>query len=143
MTLDEMLAKIAAEDAQAAPPHSIESRVLREFDGPAKPVRSWIPAWTAAAAACVAAAAIALRQPPPVPAAERPFLPVPYTAPPATYERTSVVRMDVPVAALVAAGFEVHAPDAGGEIQADVLFGQDGRALAVRIVPDSERRISQ
>jgi hypothetical protein len=58
------------------------------------------------------------------------FLRVPYVAPPAPYERTEVVRMDVPVAALIAAGFKMNAP-AADSVYADILLGQDGRPLAV------------
>ena len=64
---------------------------------------------------------------------------IPYTAPPAPYERTQVMRMAVPVAALIAAGFEVHVADAGAAVPAEVLVGQDGRALAIRF----ERRINR
>jgi hypothetical protein len=63
---------------------------------------------------------------------EEPFLPIPYVAPLAPYEQASVMRMEVPVAALTAAGFEVHASDAGDAITVDVLVGQDGRAHAIR-----------
>jgi hypothetical protein len=81
----------------------------------------------------LAVAAVLLRQA--VPAVEeRPFLAVPYVAPLAPYERASVVRMDVPVAALIAAGFEVHGAEPGGMLSADVLVGQDGRMHAVRLI---------
>jgi hypothetical protein len=42
--------------------------------------------------------------------------------------------MDVPVAALMAAGFEVHGAEPGGTVSADVLVGQDGRMHAVRLI---------
>jgi hypothetical protein len=45
--------------------------------------------------------------------------------------------MEMPAAALIAAGFEVHAPDAGAAVTADVLVGQDGRAHANRLVSNS------
>jgi len=52
--------------------------------------------------------------------------------------------MDIPVAALTAAGFKVYVADVSGTVAADVLVGQDGRALAVRAVSKansvSERR---
>jgi hypothetical protein len=74
-----------------------------------------------------------------------PFLEIPYTAPLAPYERTQVVHMDVSVAALIAAGFDIHATDAGASLSADVLIGQDGRAHAIRIVPKPNftRRLTQ
>ena len=58
------------------------------------------------------------------------FLKIPYVIPPAPYERTEVVRMDVPVAALIEAGFSMNAA-AADSVPADVLVGQDGRPLAV------------
>jgi hypothetical protein len=35
---------------------------------------------------------------------------------------------------LIAAGFEVHVADSGRSLPADVLVGQDGRALAIRLI---------
>ncbi len=70
---------------------------------------------------------------------EEPFLPIPYVAALAPYEQTTVMRMEVPVTALIAAGFEVHAPDAGGALTVDVLVGQDGRAHALRPAYRSEK----
>jgi hypothetical protein len=69
--------------------------------------------------------------------AQAPFVAIPYVAPPAPYERTEVRRMDVPIAALMAAGLEVRAMGAGGAVRADVLIGQDGRPLAIRLVKNS------
>jgi hypothetical protein len=63
---------------------------------------------------------------------EEPFLEIPYVAPLAPYEQATVMRMDVPVAALIAAGFQVHVPETGGTVTVDVLVGQDGRAHAIR-----------
>jgi hypothetical protein len=67
-------------------------------------------------------------------AREEPFVEIPYVAPLAPYERSSVMRMDVPVGALIAAGFEIHTAESGGTVRADVLVGQDGRAHAIRPV---------
>lgn len=65
-------------------------------------------------------------------AASEPFVPIPYTVPLAPEERASVVHMQVPVAALIAAGFHVATSDPGEAIDADVLVSQDGRARAIR-----------
>ncbi len=73
------------------------------------------------------------------PSVEIPFVEIPFVAPLAPYERAEVQRMDVPVAALVAAGFEVHVPDTAGTVQADVLVGQDGRAHAIRLIAEANR----
>jgi hypothetical protein len=42
--------------------------------------------------------------------------------------------MDLPVAALIAAGFEVRVADVGMAVKAEVLVGQDGRPYAIRPV---------
>ena len=69
------------------------------------------------------------------PSAQEVFLKIPYVIPPAPYERTEVVRMDVPVAALIQAGFTMNAA-AADSVPADVLIGQDGRPLAVAFRQD-------
>jgi hypothetical protein len=95
----------------------------------------------AGALAALLVGALLLQRPAPVTRADAPFLEIPYTAPLAPYERASVMRMDVPVAALIAAGFEVHGPEPGGTVRADVLVGQDGRARAFRLI--SNRSVLQ
>jgi hypothetical protein len=62
-----------------------------------------------------------------------PFLQIPYTLPLSPEERATIVRMEVPVAALIAAGFRVETPDPGGVVNADVVVSQDGRARAIRL----------
>lgn len=71
------------------------------------------------------------------PSGQEVFQRIPYVVPPAPYERTEVVRMDVPVAALISAGFKMSAV-AGDSVPADVLVGQDGRPLAVGFPEDKE-----
>jgi hypothetical protein len=90
-----------------------------------------------AAAGATVAAALLLLAPAAVRPEATPFVAIPYVPPPAPYEQARVVRMEVPVTALLAAGFEVHAPDLSGAVTMDVLVGQDGRAFAVR--PASRR----
>jgi len=90
-----------------------------------------------ALAACLLLAILLIHSPVPPHLKQEPFVQIPYVAPPAPYERTEVMRMDVPVVTLMAAGLDVHVPAVGGTVRADVLMGQDGRALAVRLVPDS------
>ena len=72
-----------------------------------------------------------------------PFLPIPYTQPLQPGERAEVVRMEMPVAALIAAGFPLATSDAGAEASADVMIGEDGRARAVRLISISERSIER
>jgi hypothetical protein len=134
----------AALSREVPAPADLETQLLAEFDAVARNasrraprrVRWWLPA--AALAASLTIAAIALHHAVPTPrVAVEPFVEIPYIAPLAPYERTSIVRMDVPVSALIAAGFEVHAADTGAALRADVLFGQDGRAHAIRLVSNS------
>ncbi|HUB80611.1 MAG TPA: zf-HC2 domain-containing protein [Bryobacteraceae bacterium] len=71
-------------------------------------------------------------------AESEPFVQIPYTVPLSPEERATVVRMNVPVAALIAVGFNVSTPDAGGSVSADVLVSQDGRARAIRLSSSQE-----
>ena len=98
-------------------------------------------AMAGALAAALLVCAVWLQRPVPDALAEAPFLEIPYTAPLAPYERTSVMRMEVPVAALTAAGFQVHGQEPGATVTADVLVGQDGRARAFRLI--SNRSVIQ
>ena len=119
-----------------APP-DLEAQLLDEFDATPRRFRWWLPA-TAALAAALAIATVVTHRPAPSPRiASEPFIEIPYIAPLAPYERTSIVRMDVPVAALIAAGFDMYATDTGAAVKADILFGQDGRAHAIRLVSNS------
>ena len=101
----------------------------------------WMGAAAAMAASVAAAAVLLIGTSRPVAPTPAPFIEIPYVAPLAPYERASVVRMDVPVAALIAVGFQVHGSEPGATISADVLVGQDGRPRAVRLI--SERSVIQ
>jgi anti-sigma factor RsiW len=64
---------------------------------------------------------------------EEQFVEIPYLAPLDPRENATIVRMDIQVATLLAAGYRVTAdPDA--IVPADVLVGEDGRAHAVRLL---------
>jgi hypothetical protein len=65
---------------------------------------------------------------------EEPFVPIPYVTSLGPFERMEIVRMEMPVAALIAAGVPVATVDPGAHVQADVMVGQDGRARAIRLV---------
>ncbi len=106
----------------------------------------WVKlSWMAALVASVFVGALLILQTAPVSqraeplrrAGVEPFVRIPYVASPAPYERTEVMRMDVTASALIAAGFDVHVPDAGATVTADLLVGQDRRVLAIRLVPRS------
>jgi len=67
-----------------------------------------------------------------------PFVAIPYTVPLAPEERARIVRMEVPVAALIAAGYNVETSDPGRLVNAEVLVSQDGRARAIRLNSNEE-----
>jgi hypothetical protein len=157
-SLSSAFSLLAAENASSQPPKDLELRVLGVFDAEfgttaqqrLRQHRWWLLITSAALAASVFAILLIHR---PVPTSQtpevsngQPFVEIPYVLPPAPYERTQVMRMDVPIAALIAAGFDVHVADVGGSVRADVLFGQDGRAVAIRLisssVPDIQRRMN-
>jgi len=70
----------------------------------------------------------------------QPFVQIPYTVPLSPEERATVLRMEIPVAALIAAGFSTENLDPGGVVNADVLVSQDGRARAIRIDSKEEEK---
>jgi hypothetical protein len=70
----------------------------------------------------------------------RPFVTIPYTVPLSPLERATVVRMQIPVAALIAAGYNVQSLDPGAAVEADVLVSQDGRARAIRLSSKGEEK---
>ena len=85
--------------------------------------------------AAVLLAMVLVRRTPPAPVeqAQTGFVRIPYVVPPLPYERTEIVHMNVPVAALIAVGFRRDEP-AGASVAAEVLVGQDDRPLAIRIL---------
>jgi len=136
--------RLAQKYADATPPVLVEQAVMAEFDRTRRgKQRRWVIQLGAVAAAVVLVTSITWRGPstgvaPPKaidqPAQEQPFVAIPYVAPLAPYERAEVVRMQLPVSALIAAGLQVGMVDPGAQVMADVLVGQDGRARALRLV---------
>jgi hypothetical protein len=88
-----------------------------------------------------------VRRPRSAPQAEDagPFMAVPYTLPLDPRERMTVMRVEMPVAALVAVGLTTAAADPSASAQADVVVGEDGRIRAIRLVSlsSSDRRINR
>ncbi len=78
------------------------------------------------------------------PADSNPFVAIPYTLPLDPHERVTVMRVEMPVAALVSVGLVSAAPDATAAAPADVVVSQDGRIRALRLVSeiDSEERVN-
>jgi hypothetical protein len=147
------------------PPAHLESQLLSEYVGsrlrPRRRASARRGAWLAAGALAASLAlawfvkpnpkqapvVVRIEKPPQFPVvtqdADPPFLPIPYTQPLQPGERAEVVRMEMPVAALIAAGFPVATSDAGAEASADVIIGEDGRARAVKLISISERSIER
>jgi len=136
--------RLAVRVAALAPPAELETWLLDEFDAVRLPrtrlSRGWVAAVSGALAASVIAGTLLVRERPAADAAKaaavqpetQQFVSIPFTAPLQPYERVSVVETDVPVSALIAAGFEVHGSDPGARVRADVMVSQDGRARAIR-----------
>ena len=97
--------------------------------------RAWRWVIAAPLVAAVVLAAVLVRRPAPVQVeqAQTGFVRIPYVVPPLPYERTEIVQMNVPVAALIAVGFRRDEP-AGASVPAEVLVGQDDRPLAIRVL---------
>jgi hypothetical protein len=112
------------------------SRFLARIDQTETSRRWRLTLIPATAALLVAAALLLVWLPRPVPPRAGTdaygFIDVPYTAPLASYERSSVVSMEIPVAELLADGYGLAA-DPSSVVQADVLLGEDGRMHAVRL----------
>jgi hypothetical protein len=60
------------------------------------------------------------------------FFPLMDTPPP--FERGELVRMSLPASTLLRAGFEVDGSGPDDSVEAEVLFGQEGLARAIRFV---------
>jgi hypothetical protein len=136
----EAMRALSADNAATPVPADLEAKVMAAFDArhTRRISRWWFPVAAVAVAALLSLVVFLWHRPTTVPQAkDAPFTAIPYVAPPAPYERTQVMRMDVPLAALMAAGVEVHEAHSGGSVPADVLVGQDGRPLAIRLVKNS------
>jgi hypothetical protein len=99
----------------------------------------WIPQLAAALAAVLFLGVILVHRISPGSSDEvagESFVPIPYVQPLDQYETATVMRMEVPVAALIAFGYKVYARDPTAVVKADVLVGEDGRAHAVRVLSD-------
>jgi hypothetical protein len=77
----------------------------------------------------------------------QPFVMIPYTLPMDPRERAAVMRMEMPVSALAAAGLPVATPDPGASARTEVMIGEDGRIRAIRLLSisdsNSDRSIHQ
>jgi hypothetical protein len=111
-------AKIALPQVQATPRQSPRPRMAKRRPRP--------PATENAATAAI------------TPENDAPFVPIPYTAPLGPYERADVIRVELPVSALIAAGLPFQVSDPGARARADLVVSEDGRARAVRLISISD-----
>jgi hypothetical protein len=145
---DDELSRVLQEWQVPGAPAQLESRVMSVRRGPSILGWRFQLLWAATSAVLViigvllSGVPVQTVKPPPVfvPAmplatdGEAPFVPVPYVAPLDSYETGTVLRVNVPVAMLIAAGYRVPVTDPTATVLADVLVGDDGRAHAVRLV---------
>jgi hypothetical protein len=138
--LDGRLLSIGESIASSAEPAAERLRFLAridELEGAGRRPPAFLPPVTALLAA---AAVLVMWLPRPAPRAasngwgfdQAGFVAVPYVPPIASYERSSVVSMQIPVANLLAEGYSL-AGDPSSVVQADILLGEDGRMHAVRL----------
>lgn len=122
---------VASAAVPSALPTAMESPVpvvpgLRPVTVPPRPVRP-----------------VRVAEPRPAGQEEQAFVSIPYTMPLGPDERANVLRMDVPVSALIAAGLPMRVWDMSANASADVLVGEDGRARAVRLVSVSDSNFNR
>jgi hypothetical protein len=107
-----------------------------------RPARRWPNRWVQALAAFAAAAALTAiavtvtrGKPPDAGREPAQFIGIPYLPPLDPRENTGIVRTNIRVSMLIAAGYRVTA-DPDSIVPAEVLVGEDGRAHAVRVSSD-------
>jgi len=151
-TITNSLRALASATPGLADPDAMERRLAAELAaataaGDASPSRTgrW-PAWLAAAAAVVVFLGLTFgwraRQSPIAPAAEiattTEFVPWPGAAALPAFESGQLVRTELPASVLPLLGFDAPDTPPDARVAADVIYGQDGLARAVRLV-DSPR----
>jgi hypothetical protein len=143
------LDRLTADGDRAALPSELEATLLSEArrEVRRRKISSWAFGIGSIAASIVAIVLAQNARPwnPSVPSplveevqdSEQPFIGLPYITQPSPYDRIQVVRMQVPVVALIAAGLPMQGADPGARVEADVVVGQDGRARAVRLISNT------
>lgn len=145
--LQDAMARVRVETTDAGPSLCTEQHIFAALDGRrSRPVTKANTAWrwfVVGAFASVILFTVVFRMmtrheavAPSTQASEAPFTAMPYVIPPAPYERTSVIRTEVPLQIMLSAGFQVEGDDPSATALADVLYGEDGRILALRLVTE-------
>jgi anti-sigma factor RsiW len=111
-------------------------RFAAKLEGlPRRRTIGWVSAAAAVAAAVWLVAVVPQPKPRKIEHATAQFATIPYLPPLDPRENTTVVRMNIRLATLIAAGYRVNA-DPAAVVPADVLVGEDGRVHAVRLLQD-------
>jgi len=110
--------------------------VLGSGPVPSKTMR-WASAVAAIAAVLTLAMGLLLQRTPVVQHEAARFKAIPYLPPLDAHENAMVVRMDVRVASLIAAGYKVP-DDPDRVVPAEALVGEDGRVHAIRVLSGIE-----
>jgi hypothetical protein len=78
------------------------------------------------------------------PADSNPFVAIPYTLPLDPREPVTVIRVTMPVSALVPLGLASAVPDPAAIAPAEIVVSEDGRIRALRLISrfDSEERVN-
>lgn len=151
--LHHAFAHLRAETAALGPSDCVEERVLETLRASAPRPRSTTPPlrWAIVGALALATLVASLmltsgRTHPVQPIiTEEPFTAMPYVVPAGQHERTIIVRTRISSQIVQNAGLEVQ-DDAESSALADVVLGDGGRLLALRLVsrahPTSEKRIN-
>jgi hypothetical protein len=123
--------KALASSETSVPPPELEAALLKRL----KPARliSWPLVFEFAAAVAILAIAIGTGRAPK--AKESEFVVVPFVEPIGPNERAQLVRVNVPVGALVKWGLPVNGANPYQRVNAEVVLGEDGLARAVRFIP--------
>jgi hypothetical protein len=127
------LKALAASDTSAPPP-SLEAALLSRLAPPKK--KGMLVPWPLVLEAIAAATIIAIAlgghsAPEPAP---NDFVAVPFVEPIGPNERSELVRVNLPVTALVKWGVPVAGLDPSQRVNADLVLGEDGLARAVRLI---------
>jgi hypothetical protein len=145
------IAQLRAETAGLSPSDGVEERVLAALNASPGLTGPRTAMWSRAAVSALAVATVictalilghrttkVLPAQSAVTLVNDGFTEMPYVIPPAPYERTTVVRTELPLQVMIAAGFQVYGEDLDSSTLADVVYGEDGRILAVRLVPQPD-----
>jgi len=144
---------LAAATPGPADPDAMERRLVDELaamtteatTGTGRTHGTRWPTWLAAAAAVLVAvglsylwrAPVAPPAPAPAAAANTDFVPWPGAAALPAFEYGELVRTELPASVLPLLGFDAPDTPPDATVAADVIYGQDGQARAVRLVTES------